>query len=133
MSCHFVLLNWIFFLFGLTGGTGVQVGVCSETLKNSLSYCSCHKNIVSRSLCLTEGKKKKKKNLMQQIRSQFPPRIVCTDECASWQCVLKSFVCARSREFRKLTYPARCFLDLSEMPSRDMSLLNTTIPISIFT
>lgn len=31
------------------------------------------------------------------------------------------------------TYPARCFLDLSEMPSRDMSLLNTTIPISIFT
>lgn len=31
------------------------------------------------------------------------------------------------------TYPARCFLDLSEMPSRDMSLLKTTIPMSMFT
>lgn len=31
------------------------------------------------------------------------------------------------------TYPARCFLDLSEMPSRDMSLLNTMMPTSIFT
>lgn len=31
------------------------------------------------------------------------------------------------------TYPARCFLDLSEIPSRDMSLLKTTIPMSMFT
>lgn len=31
------------------------------------------------------------------------------------------------------TYPARCFLDLSEMPSRDMSLLNTMMPTSMFT
>lgn len=41
--------------------------------------------------------------------------------------------CLTCRVCRKLTYPARCFLDLSEMPSRDMSLLNTTIPISMFT
>lgn len=31
------------------------------------------------------------------------------------------------------TYPARCFLDLSEMPSRDMSLLNTMMPTNMFT
>lgn len=31
------------------------------------------------------------------------------------------------------TYPALCFLDLSEMPSLDMSLLKTTIPISMLT
>lgn len=30
-------------------------------------------------------------------------------------------------------YPALCFLDLSEMPSRAMSLLKTMIPMSIFT
>lgn len=30
-------------------------------------------------------------------------------------------------------YPALCFLDLSEMPSRAMSLLKTIIPMSIFT
>lgn len=53
--------------------------------------------------------------------------------CRGSVCVLQPFACVRCREFRKLTYPARCFLDLSEMPSRDISLLNTTIPISIFT
>lgn len=31
------------------------------------------------------------------------------------------------------TYPALCFLDLSEMPSLDMSLLKTTIPINMLT
>lgn len=30
-------------------------------------------------------------------------------------------------------YPALCFLDLSEMPSRAMSLLKTMIPMSMFT
>lgn len=41
--------------------------------------------------------------------------------------------CVSWTDHRKLTYPARCFFDLSEMPSRDISLLNTTIPMSIFT
>lgn len=39
---------------------------------------------------------------------------------------------AQSRQAQG-TYPARCFLDLSEMPSRDMSLLKTMMPTSMFT
>lgn len=39
----------------------------------------------------------------------------------------------KAKSQRPSPYPALCFLDLSEMPSRAMSLLKTMIPMSMFT
>lgn len=112
--------------------------------------------VASSSSCLTE----KKKNCSTQHNSvlcSFFPTKSWVDGWVSKRRALRSFtvgvfgrVCASAcllvcrRVFVCVsravwdcagsgTYPARCFLDLSEMPSRDMSLLKTTIPMSMFT
>lgn len=104
-SCFF------FFFFGLlfiTGSTGAQVDFHSEAFENTLSLLTPRVwQKLTKSWCGESGGSSHQNAVDGRVMSA---------------------VCAR-----KWTHPARCFLDLSEMPSRDMSLLNTTIPMSIFT
>lgn len=115
----FLLPNWTFFSWLKTQVFNTQ---CSETLVSSSPEIS-----VTLFLRLTQ---RGGNDLLQSISSRGPAKIggpMSVSVCFVEMCVCFMWV------FWKFSYPARCFLDLSEMPSRDMSLLNTTIPMSIFT